>query len=132
MTSITLTQQTAQSTRPSNYLLNITVTSSNNIDSHIFVKQRIVRADGTFDDTFYTVASPTEMEDLPYSSPNQGNMFFRDSAISLISEDPTLLTDISTHIYSDIQILCQQTDDLSTLSTPETVTINGSSITVSP
>jgi hypothetical protein len=97
----------------------------------LFVKQRILLADGTYDDTFVTVASPAQIEDIQQQSPAPGEFFYRDNTFSLISSDPTLLQTTANNILADVQLTIQQSEDLDVLSTAETITVTDSSITYS-
>lgn len=131
MKSVTITRREAKSTRPGNYRVDLTITSSSNITTFLFVKQRISLVDGTYDDTFVTVASPAQIEDIQQQSPAPGEFFFRDNTISLISSDPTLIQTLTNNILSDVQLTIQQSEDLDVLSSAETITVTDSAITYS-
>lgn len=131
MKSVTITRRESQSTRPGNYRVDFTIASGNNITPYLFVKQRVGLADGTYDDTFVTVASPSQIEEIQQQSPAAGEFFFRDNTISLISSDPTLIQTTANNILSDIQLTIQQSEDLDVLSAAETITVTNSSITYS-
>jgi hypothetical protein len=135
MRSISISRQSADSSIPGAHLLTLTIHTGNDITTTLFVKQRIIKPGNTADDTFVAVASPTQLEDLPVGAPLTGNTgFFLDSTITLVSSDPAILEEIWNGVLDDIQLLTSQLDDLDSLSSSVTYTVNslGSSIDSSP
>lgn len=128
MLSITLTQSNAQSTRPGNYLVTLAITSAESITSFLFVKKRIIRPDGSSDDTFVTVASPAQIEDIPQQVPGPDDPYWRDDTITLVSSDPDLLNDVISEITEDIQLTLIEATDLQTISSSQVITITPTSI----
>ena len=128
--NISVTTQSAQSERPGAYRTDITITSSDAITTYLFVKQRIVRLDGSVDDTFAAVAGPAEIEDIPQSAPEPPSAFFRDNQVSFISTDLNQLTDVVNQVLTDLQLTVQQSTDLLTFTSSTNYTISPTSITI--
>ena len=128
--TISLTVQSAASDKPGAYRTDITITGSDTITQYLFVKERIVRPDGTVDDTFAAVASPEQIEDIPQQAPEPPSTFFRDNQVSFISGDPNRLNDVVNEVLSDLQLTVQQATDLQTFTTSTNYTISPSSITI--
>ena len=126
-----MTRNTSSTERPGNYLLEFDITSANNITPYLFVKQRVILSDGTKDDSFVTVASLPQIEDINQLVPAKDSTYFRDSTITLISSDPDLLQNISDDIIADLQLTLSQLDELDDIAESETITITPSSVTVS-
>ena len=115
--NISLSVQSAAATRPGAYRTDITITSVEGITEYLFVKQRIIRADGSVDDDFAAVASPAQIEDLPQQAPIAPGTYWRDNNVSLISSDPVLMQDVVDTILADLQFTLTQLTELETLGT---------------
>ena len=132
MKSVTMTRQSAATTKPGNYRLDISITSTQDITPALFVKQRIILPDGTADDTFVAVASPSEIEDIPPYNPGKGEIYFRDSSISLVNSDPEFIENTADSIIADVQLTIIQATELENLQLADTVTVDSSSVTIDP
>jgi hypothetical protein len=130
MKSVSLSRQTSATTRPGSYRVDLTINSTNDITAFLFVKERVVKPDGTNDDTFVAVASPSQIEDINESSPGTGTVYFRDKTVSLISTDPQYLNDTVNEILADIQLTVLQMNELDVLTPPQYFTITADSIVV--
>lgn len=121
--NITLTVQSS-STQPGIYRTDITINSGNGITPLLFVKQRVIKADGTVDDTFAAVASPEEIEDLPERAPELPGQYFRDSAVSLVSSDLSYLLEVVQTVLDDLALTLKQAGELETFASSTNYTID--------
>jgi hypothetical protein len=129
MRSVTISRQTSATSRQGNYRVDLTIDSANLITPNLFVKQRVIKPDGTIDDTFAAVASPSEIEDIPELAPGS-NRFFRDSKISLINSDSDYLNQVVQQILIDVQLTVLQMNELDLLTPSEIITVTESGISV--
>ena len=90
-TSITYTLQKSNSVEQlpqgnSGYRVIFTVTSAENIDTAIFVRQRevAVASQDNFIDSFYTVASVADMNELPAGFSSMDHPFYRTASVELV------------------------------------------------
>jgi len=126
--SITVSRSDATSpTDPGAFRMDISIDSSDNITSYLFVKQRTANAAGYTDD-FVCVATATDIEDYPETAPEETTGYFRDTAVSLISESIDDLNTIFNEMVSLLQTTCKQVDDLQNTSPTSSVTITANSI----
>jgi len=107
MKSITLKRRSvaASPTNPQSYVVELEVSTANNIDKNLFVKQRFRKPEGIYEDKFAAVCSPAQLQDLDTVSPASGESYFRDSKVTLIGTNPSYLDSVVNEIVSDIQIL---------------------------
>jgi len=124
MPTVTLTRQTSASTKPGAYLMCLTISNPNNISPYLFVKQRIVKPDGSIDGVFAAVASPTQLEDLGELAPNPEETYYLDSTVTLINNDPAYLDEIFQEILADLQLTLSQVNDLSIITGNEIYTVS--------
>lgn len=129
MKTVSISASVASSEKAGAHRLDLTVNTANDITQYIFVKERILRPDNTFDDVFVCIASPAQLEDLPQLNPGTGS-YFRDNAVSLISSDPNYLTYVKDGILADVQLLLSQATELDNLSSAGTYTVTPVEITL--
>jgi hypothetical protein len=111
------------------YMMELEVVSAEDIDKHIFVKQRFRRPDGTFDDRFAAVASPAQLEDLDVNSPREDSTYFRSSKVQLTHTSLVYLDYIWNTIVTDVSMLVEDAAAMSVLEEEETVTVTATSTT---
>ena len=114
------------------YRIDLSITAANDITTKIFVKKRFKKYDGTLDDSFVAVASPTNLQDFAEDAPNEGQNYFRTNCISLQTSDVNYLNTVLQEILSDISLLLNEETVLDGISNQSiTYTITPSSITTS-
>ena len=100
------------------YRTTLEVLSTENINKHVFVKQRIRNfIKNTFDDIFVAVATPVQMEDLDIDSPEDGTSFYRTSKIDLMSRNAGYLEEVVQAILRELQKLVDDKEALDVLIT---------------
>lgn len=110
------------------YRVDVSITGANDITTKLFVKQRILKPEGTTEDNFVAVASPTNLEDFAEDAPLVDSSFFRSNSISLASSDPAFLSSTLETILSELSLLTKQMeilDENSSITTNYTVTSSG-------
>jgi hypothetical protein len=110
------------------------VTSSEDIEKEVFVKQKLVNfLNDQNEEVFVAVCSPTQMEDLSKLTPTGNSSYFRTSKISLVANTPEHLQAIfDTLLYElhkltvDIEVLAIQSEEAYYTITPSgAVELNG-------
>ena len=129
MKTVSVQVSRAQTDTNGAYRMDLTITSSNDITKYLFVKQRILLPDNTNDDRFVTVANPVQIEDIPQQVPDDGDVYFRDLSVSLVSADPNLLAETRDRILADLQLTISQAEQLDLLAADVTYNIDKTAIT---
>jgi hypothetical protein len=111
------------------YEMSLEVTSSQNISSNIFVKQRLRTSNNCINDVFAAIASPNQLESLGIGSPTADTSYFLDSQITLITNTAEYMGTILQDILSQLQKLTIDVQLLQTLVPATTYTITPSAIT---
>lgn len=100
------------------YRLLLEITSTENIDKNLFIKQRFRNAiKNTFDDVFVAVATPAAIEELDINSPAPETSFFRASTIDLVSGNAAYLEEVFSSIVRELQKLVEDSESLNLLVT---------------
>ncbi len=114
------------------YRMVLEVTSAQNINSKIFVKQRIRNFfKNTSEDVFAAVATPVQLEDFDEDSPKEGDSYFRTDKIDVTGRTMTYLDWFVEQLLADVQKLVIDVGLLATLEDQGTYTITDSSVTLS-
>ena len=129
MRSVSISRQKSATCRQGNYRVDLTINTANNITPYLFVKQRIIRPDGSVDEQFAAVASPMQIEEIAQQAPDNSS-YFRDDKVSLVSSDSDYLAQIVNDILADIQLTIIQLDELDVLNPAENITVTNDAIVV--
>lgn len=124
MKSVNLIRSDTATDPPGAYRMDLTIDSPNDITGYLFVKERITNADSTTNDVFVTVANAVDIEDYAEGAPAEGDVYFRDITVSLVSSDPQMLNDIFEEVLQLLQVVCQQMTDLEANAVAATWIIN--------
>ena len=124
--SITLTRSDA-ATINGLVRMDLTITSANNIITTLFVKQRSINLDGSFNDSFITVANAADIEDYEVGSPGQDCSYFLDDQVSLVGNSDEIEA-IFNEVTTLLATVCGEVDDLSSTTLSGTFTINSSGV----
>lgn len=87
------------------YALECEITSSQGITKKVFVKSRLVKNDASFKDTFYAVATPQQIEQLPENAPVGASPLFRDNKLKLYYTSLALLEADFIHLTGELRRL---------------------------
>jgi len=87
------------------YVLECEITSSQDITKKVFVKSRLVKNDASFKDTFYAVATPKQIVELPENAPIGTSPLFRDSKLKLYYTSLALLEADFIHLTGELRRL---------------------------
>ena len=114
------------------YVLDISVASTIGVPREIFVMQRVKKYDGTLDDSFYTVCSPTHIEDFQVNVPAADTGYFRVDHFQLVSSAPEFLEYAWTSVVEDVQKLCTDLDAMDILDQQDSTTVTSEDTVYSP
>ena len=131
MKKITLVRRSIKPTadKLTSYSMELEVITAQDIDKHVFVNQRFHNVDGTFDDRFAAVASPTQLQDLDVNSPGPDTSYFRVSKIVLTHASLDYLNYIFDTIVTDISMLIKDDTAMEVLEEDVTVEVTGEAAT---
>ena len=117
MKKVRLTRRLAKTSEPQalSYVLEVEVISTEDITKNIFVKQRVVRPDGSFNDSFAAVATPTQLEELNVGCPNADTNYFLDSKVTVYGTNESFLNYVYTTITEDVKLLIDNSEALDAL-----------------
>jgi len=98
--------------------MDLTITSSEDIPTEVFVKQRI----SDDDDEFVAVASPEQLESLKLA-PGPDTTFYRSSSVQLYATNPDALNWIYTEVQTELELLVANLNALDVPAVPSTTVV---------
>lgn len=109
----------------SSFKLLVEAINAQNMSDKIFVNQRIRNfAKDTIDDTFVAVCTPTQLEDFPEDSPEEGSSYYRTNRVELIGRTPEFLQEVFETLLFEVKKLVVDLTDLENLKAAEVYNIN--------
>ena len=133
MRQVTLNRQSiTQQPGLTSYILAISVASTVNVPTEIFVMQRYKKYDNTISDSFVGVCSPAQLEDLNANSPAEGVSYYRASHIEIVSSALQFLEWAYREIVSEVQLLCSDLIALDAFDSASRVVIDADTVTPTP
>ena len=104
-------------------MLQVSVTSSVEMDKEVFVFQRCTLPDNSTDDRFVAIATPVQMEDFDKDSPGEGTSYFRKSELELVGYSSEFIEQVWLDLQSEITSLVEDLNAIEILGPTQTVTI---------
>ena len=101
-------------------------------DDGVFVFKKVVNGKGTEDAIFSNVASIVDMANLPYGTPDIGDVWFRTNVLDLIINTEEQADELIVLLDGDLFVLNTGADRTNDLSNPESVLIPSEQSTVTP
>ena len=123
MTSISLNRSDSSSVGGV-FCMVLSVDSAVGITTNLFIKQRTLNLDGSFNDNFVAIADVIDIEDYMVGAPGEGDTYFLDNTISLVSSDLDKLNDLFGDITALLAKTCRQADDLANIASSSNYAIS--------